>query len=131
MQYAAEHFLVAIGFRCATCLHLCLVQVAGGSYFSRVAQEDNQAWVYVLSNTAGAPTHILAWRPIPVAAVEDPASDQTSVTFDAGLVSSAASAVLLSGALPNGVGAATLPIISGSSWTMKLGGIPTLVTLQL
>ena len=85
--------------------------------------------MYVLGQAAGTPTHVLAWRPIPVGDTESPA-DKAVVQFDVGFAAGASQAVDLSGALPGGTTAGQLPTISGTTWAMELSGIPTLVVLQ-
>ncbi len=40
------------------------VHLLGGSYFLDTLREDNSAWIYLFGDSAGNPTHIVAWRPI-------------------------------------------------------------------
>uniref|UniRef100_A0A383VQX7 F5/8 type C domain-containing protein n=1 Tax=Tetradesmus obliquus TaxID=3088 RepID=A0A383VQX7_TETOB len=105
------------------------LQLAGASYFKAIAAETNDVYAYVLSSAAGTPTHVLAWRPIPVGESEQP-SDAAAVQFDVGFSAAAAAAYALNGVAPSGSVAAALPSIAGSSWSMMLSGVPTLVVLS-
>lgn len=82
----------------------------------------------MLSNATGSPTHVLAWRPIPVGEVENP-SDIVPLQFDVGFTATATAAYSINGAAPNGTVPATLPVIGGASWSMPVSGIPTLVAV--
>lgn len=108
---------------------LC-VQLAGSATFQAAAVEAPRLHVHVLqAQGAPAPTHVLAWRPAPVGEVET-AADVETLTFDVGFISAgAASAWKLSGAPPDGKVAADLPAVAGSSWTMSVSSVPTLVVL--
>ncbi|MGY6560340.1 MAG: T9SS type A sorting domain-containing protein [Nitritalea sp.] len=37
----------------------------GDLYFHGIVEESEHAYIYVLANTAGEPSHLLAWRPVP------------------------------------------------------------------
>lgn len=106
-----------------------VLQIAGASYFNSIAAETNDVHAYVLSNAASAPTHVLAWRAIPVGETEMP-TDATTVQFDLGFAAVPAAAWAINGAAPNGTVAAELPVVAGSAWTMQLSGIPKLVVLS-
>jgi hypothetical protein len=105
------------------------LQLAGASYFKAIAAETKDVYAYVLSNSGGTPTHILAWRPIPVGDSEAP-TDIAPVQFDVGFAAAASAAYALNGDAPSGSVAAALPSIAGSSWSMQLSGVPTLVVLS-
>lgn len=92
--------------------------------------ENFRLHVHVLKTPdAAAPTHVLAWRPVPVGDAET-AADSEMMTFNIGFAASGATAAWkLSGALPDGKEAAALPTISGAQWTMAVSSIPTLVVL--
>lgn len=42
-----------------------LVGLVGDKYFLQVVQEDENAWLYLLGDADGTPTHLVAWRPVP------------------------------------------------------------------
>lgn len=110
----------------------CVVwQVAGNATFQAAPVETYLLHVHVLKSTlAAAPTHVLVWRPVPVGSVET-AADMVTSTFNVGFAASgAAAAWKLTGALPDGRVAATLPTISGTQWTMPVSSIPTIVVLN-
>ncbi|GIV33198.1 MAG: hypothetical protein KatS3mg031_0733 [Chitinophagales bacterium] len=41
-----------------------LVLHSGRDYFLDVLREDDAAWVYLMGDSAGNPTHLIAWRPV-------------------------------------------------------------------
>ena len=41
-----------------------LVTSAGGSYFQNVIREDETAWLYLMVDKMGKPTHLIGWLPI-------------------------------------------------------------------
>lgn len=41
-----------------------LINICGPSYFLKTLQEDEDAYVYLLGNQEGKPSHIAAWRPV-------------------------------------------------------------------
>ena len=41
-----------------------LVNLIGDKYFIQTAQEDDTAWIYLMGDEDGQPTHLVAWRPI-------------------------------------------------------------------
>ena len=43
-----------------------LLNTIGDLHFVDVLQEDENAWVYLLGDEAGTPTHVVAWRPVDV-----------------------------------------------------------------
>jgi hypothetical protein len=106
------------------------LQIAGASYFKSIAAEAKEVYAYVFSNAAGMPTHVLAWRPTAVGDAETP-SDNAPVQFDVGFAAAAAAAYTLNGAAPRGSAAAALPSVGGSTWSMQLSGVPTLVVLSV
>lgn len=84
------------------------------------------------ASQAGAPSHVLVWRPVPVG-LDAAAAGEEVTTFTVGPEVAAAGAPTqawrLSGALPDGRTAAPLPTVTGTSWSMLVGGIPMLVVL--
>lgn len=93
----------------------------GNAYFLDVIQEDNNAWVYLMGDAAGNPTHIVAWRPID--------GDDTStrnITIEG--YYSVNSAVKIEGLSSTGE-STNLPTISGNQMTITISAIPTVITL--
>ena len=43
-----------------------LIERCGPAYFLKTLKEDDDAWVYLLGDKEGKPTHIAAWRPVDV-----------------------------------------------------------------
>jgi hypothetical protein len=112
-----------------TCCAPACTQLAGASHFRAVAAETKEVYAYVFSNAAGTPTHVLAWRPVAVGDSETAANNE-AVQFDVGFASAASAAYALNGAAPSGSAVAALPGVSGSTWSMQLSGIPTMVVLS-
>jgi hypothetical protein len=110
-------------------LHLLLLQLAGASFFKAVAAETKDVYAYVFSTAAGSPTHVLAWRPTAVGDTELP-TDSALVQFDVGFAAAASAAYALNGAAPSGSVAVALPSVGGSTWSMRVSGVPTLVVLS-
>lgn len=40
------------------------IEKLGSKYFLRAVQENDEAWVYEFGDAGGAPTHLVAWRPV-------------------------------------------------------------------
>lgn len=112
------------------CLYDLSLQVAGTASFQAAPVEDYTLHVHVLKTaTATAPTHVLVWRPVAVGEVET-AADTEVRTFDVGFAATGVSAAWkLSGVVPDGREAAAMPQIAGTTWTMSVSSIPTLVVL--
>ncbi len=99
-----------------------LVNLLGDTRFLGVAREDSQAWVYVVGNDAGVPTHVVAWRPIE-------AEDSSSVEITMPLPWTPGQAWRILGTL-EGNRAVTSPVLENSRWRMELSGEPLVVALE-
>lgn len=107
------------------------LQLAGSTYFKAAPLETSQLYAHVHSSTpGGTASHVLVWRPLAVGEVEQ-AADAVTLTFDVGFTASrAVQAWKISGAVPSGTTPASgMPVIAGTSWTMQVSSIPTLVSV--
>lgn len=91
-------------------------------YFLDVLQEDSAAWVYVLGDSLGNETHLMAWRPIQ--------GDDTNLTnIPLTSVYMPISAVKLEGLSAVGETIAT-PSYNNGTMNLSLGTVPILVSIQ-
>lgn len=99
-----------------------LVERAGSSYFHSIVREDERAWMYLLGNAAGQPTHLVAWLPV------DGNSDARR-TLHWKTKATVRSAVVLDGASASGT-AVPAPVRKNGEIVLELGTIPLLLELE-
>lgn len=99
-----------------------LNNLIGDRYFLDVLQEDEDAWIYLMGDSTGIATHIVAWRPI------DADDNQSSAVALASNVVPL-SAVNLDGRDADGT-VVTLPTRKGNQLFFTLNAYPTVVEIQ-
>jgi hypothetical protein len=99
-----------------------LTHTLGDKYFLSAIREDSTAWLYLLGDADGTPTHLVAWRPI-----DANNSETIEVTWETAL--HPVSAVLLDGETATGSTVA-LPAYEGGIMTLEVSAIPVVVALD-
>jgi hypothetical protein len=92
------------------------------AYFLGVQQEDDNAWVYILGDANGNPTHYVAWKPI-----EGNNTTQSPISITTSY--SAVSAVKLEGLNAKGETIPT-PTYSNGKLNLTLSAIPIVVVIK-
>ncbi|MEM7112852.1 MAG: discoidin domain-containing protein [Chloroflexota bacterium] len=97
------------------------VQTLGDRHFVGVLREDEIAWIYLLGDADGTPTHLVAWRPING---DDATSTSVSLTLDA----VPAAAWELAGLSDTGE-TAVLPAYDSATdeWIVEITAVPLIV----
>jgi len=98
-----------------------LLAQIGDKHFLSIVQEDDDAWMYLLGDENGTPTHLVAWRPID-------GGDVTTTQVQWATAYEAQSAILLDGADSVGT-STTLPVKSGGNMTLTLRSTPVIIAL--
>lgn len=101
-----------------------LINTLGDRHFVGVLREDETAWVYLLGDADGTPTHLVAWRPVA-------AEDTGVVTITLPVNGIPGRAWRLSGASAQGEPAATPDLDPATGdWILPLTATPLVVTLE-
>lgn len=99
-----------------------LMEKAGDRYFHSIVREDETAWMYLLGDASGRPTHLVAWLPL------DGDSDaQRSVRWET--KAKAVAALRLDGDSASGT-AVQVPVKKNGELTLDLTVVPLLVELD-
>jgi hypothetical protein len=99
-----------------------LVRLCGDKFFLQVVREDETAWLYLLGNADGKPTHLVAWKPIG-------GDDTHRQLLPWKTTQQAKSAVRLTGDSPAGTPAET-PANREGRLLLEVGAAPLLVFLE-
>lgn len=100
---------------------VALITRLGSQHFVSTLREDNTAWVYLMGQADGTPTHLVAWRP-------RNGNDLSTTAIGFTLNYKAGDTWRIDGSTETGTIQAA-PSVVGNSWTMDLGTAPTVVTL--
>lgn len=98
-----------------------LANTLGNKRFLKVLREDTTAWIYLLGDASGKPTHIVAWRPVD-------GNDPQTTTVSLPVNDIPQAAWTLAGLNTAGEGA-DLPTISNGEWQLSLTATPLVITL--
>ena len=98
-----------------------LQNTLGNRYFVGVVREDAEAWVYLLGDANGTPTHLVAWRPVD-------GNDNTVTTIALAVNGQPGTAWTLDGLNANGEPAATPTVINGQ-WQLSISSAPLVVAI--
>ena len=99
-----------------------MVNMIGDKHFIDVIQEDEEAWVYLLGDENGNPTHLAAWRPIN-------GNDESTITIDIDLNKTAVEARILDGFSSEGQ-STSLPSSNNGTMTLSISSAPLIVALD-
>lgn len=98
-----------------------LINLAGKAYFLKVLQEDDQAWVYLLGDANGKPSHVVAWKPIE-------GDDLNTEVIQLEAPYKGKNAFKLDGQSANGT-PVNLPTSKAGKLAIPVSSIPTLIVL--
>lgn len=95
------------------------VNTLGDRHFVDVLQEDDQAWVYLLGDADGTPSHVVAWKPLDV-----DREPLTTSTVSVAAPGTPGNAWTLEGLSPTGE-----PVASPGSWSIEVSAVPLVVEI--
>eukprot|EP01041_Mallomonas_annulata_P005784 gene5784-11685_t len=98
------------------------VTTLGDLHFIDVVREDRDAYVYLLGDSNGTVSHVVAWRPVDVT--------QSTIELDITFSCSYFPQLAWKLGFRNYTEISTLPYITGNVWTMAISGYPTVVSVN-